>query len=206
VGIQESEQNCLLKIHETDLNQIILIRHGKPKLSKKGWYTAKMAQEYSRLYDLVKVYDFDKIPVCISPEDVDTIYSSNLVRAKNTANKLNLNHLPIKSSSLFREFERDILLIPILRVPLKFWLVLSRLMWYSRLHSHRTESKKSANKRSELAADALIISSEENSNAVLVAHGMLNKKLAKTLSKRGWDKVYDNGNSYLSVKILAKAK
>jgi broad specificity phosphatase PhoE len=205
-GVMETDQNCLLKIHKAEVNQIILIRHGKPKLSKNGWYTAKMAQEYSRIYDLVKVYDFEKIPVCIFPDDVDTIYSSNLVRAKNTAAKLNINHIPVKSSSLFREFERDIITIPILKMPLMFWLGMSRIMWYSRLHSQTTESKKAANKRSEMVADALIKKSEEKSNAILVAHGMLNKKLVKTLSKRGWDKVYDNGNSYLSVKILAKAK
>ncbi len=187
------------------LTQIILIRHGKPDINQKGWFSSLDAQKYSENYNQVEVVDFETIPVCMEILKPDTIYSSILVRAISTANKLiNDQAIYIDSRSLFREFEREIFTIPLIRLPLNFWLVSSRLFWYLGIHSSRIESHKAAKKRVSLAADYLETKSGSQKEVILVAHGMFNKALSKELQKRGWTLVFENGNSYLSMKIVAK--
>lgn len=187
--------------------QIVLIRHGKPMLNKKGWFSSKEAKEYSRRYDLVGVYDFESNPFCFSPDEIDTLYSSNLTRAQSTASKILENsEIEIVQSRLFREFEREVFLLPVLRMPLNFWLVSSRLLWYANLHSSQTESYKAARRRADSAADFLELKATKDGRTALVAHGMFNKRLSNALQKKGWTQVYTNGNGYLSVRILAKKK
>jgi broad specificity phosphatase PhoE len=187
--------------------QIVLIRHGKPQLNKKGWFSAADAQKYSDLYDRVEVYDFSPSPFCFDENDLDTLYSSDLIRAVSTATKiLGESDIVLQQKTLFREFEREVFPFPVLKMPLNFWLVTSRLMWYSGLHSRRIESSVAAGKRVDLAAEFLEKKSQKNGKTALVAHGMFNKRLAKTLRRNGWTMVYQNGNGYLSLRILAKSK
>ena len=200
-------ENCFIEIlKDNSIKQIILIRHGKPKLNKKGWFSSRDAQEYSRKYDLVTVEKINKSPICFDAKKLDTLYSSNLVRAKNTANQIKKEAICLKSDPMFREFERDIFSLPILKMPLNFWLVTSRLFWYSGIHSNVTESRNKAIKRVKKSAYYLELRAEENETVILVAHGMFNGKLSKVLKKNGWEKVFDNGKGYLSVKIMAKKK
>ncbi|QNL21501.1 histidine phosphatase family protein [Hyphobacterium sp. CCMP332] len=209
-----SKENCLLKIITSEaknypdnqrIQQIILIRHGEPLLPKDGLFTSYMAQEYSRLYDEVEVMDFEQRPVCLENLDLDTIYASNLVRAKNTAQKIIENrNIHLQSEKLFREFEREILPVPFIRLPLNFWLVFSRLMWYARLNTSNIEGYDMAKKRIAYAAKFLEYKSNKNDLTLLVAHGMFNKSLAAELKKRGWTLVYSNGLGYLNVRVLAK--
>lgn len=205
--ISNKHENCKIQIlQDSSVEQIILIRHGNPKVDKKGWFSSKDAQEYSRLYDLVEVERIIQSPICFDSNLIDTLYSSNLVRAKNTAAQIKNDVVFLKSNAIFREFERDIFSFPILKMPLNFWLATSRLFWYAGIHSKSTESRKSAMIRVKKSADYLINRTEENGIVVLVAHGMFNGKLKKVLKKKGWENVLDTGKGYLSVKILAKRK
>ncbi len=205
-----SNENCLLKIIHTEaenhnFRQIVLIRHGEPLLPKEGLFTSYMAQEYGRLYDEVEVLDFNQSPVCLENLDLDTLYSSNLVRAKNTAEKIIEDRkIHLQSDMLFREFEREIFPVPFIRLPLNFWLVFSRLMWYAGLNSSNIEGIGHAKKRVAYAAQFLENKSQSNDLTMLVAHGMFNRRLASELKKRGWILVYSNGLGYLNVRVLAK--
>lgn len=209
-----SKEACLLDIIKTEdlagfqneiVQQIMLIRHGQPLLSKEGLFSSFMAKEYSYLYDQVEVKDFDKSPICIKNQAIDTILSSNLRRAVNTAEKIiEERDIVLQSESLFREFEREVFLIPFIRLPLNFWLVISRAMWYARLNTSNIEGISSANSRVSYAAKYLEFKAKTNNPVILVAHGMFNKALSKKLKKRGWSLVYSNGHGYLNVRILAR--
>ncbi len=210
------KDDCLLDIIKSEslknlkgenIQQIILIRHGQPLLEKNGLFTSYMAQEYSRLYDEVEVLDFDKSPICLDGEDIDTILSSNLVRAVNTAEKIIDNRdITLQSEPLFREFEREVFVIPFVQLPLNYWLVLSRLMWYAKLNTSHIEGIKTAKKRVKYAAQYLEYRTKTSKPTILVAHGMFNRALATELEKRGWSLVYSNGLGYLNVRVLARIR
>lgn len=212
---KNADQNdCRLKIIEvleTDqgrkvhFDQIILIRHGKPMISKNGLFSSYMAQEYLRNYDRVNVAPIGVSPVCLEDISPDTILTSNLQRSINTAEKLKVDmDIVLHSSPLYREFELEVFTVPFVRLPLNFWLVSSRLLWYAGLSSSTIENIRSSNHRIRYVAQDLEKWMEYNNHVVMVAHGLFNRRLARELKKRGWTLVYQNGTAYLNVKVLAR--
>ena len=203
-----ASDSCLMRIFNQQghgFDQIILIRHGKPLLSKEGLFSSYMAQEYIRNYDLVKVQEFNQLPVCIDQIEVDTIFSSDLERARNTAEQIiGERDIELISNRIFREFELEIFPVPFFHLPLNFWLVTARLMWFANLSTIHIEGKKASNHRISYVAQELERTSTRNEPLILVAHGLFNKRLSKELHKREWNQVYENGMGYLSIRILAK--
>ena len=184
-----------------ELIQIMVMRHGKPLLEKKKKYTWKEAEEYIRAYDTVGVETFEATTVCI-PDGVNELYCSNLGRSISTAKFIAKDSLPLISDEKFREFERQILHIPSIKMPLSFWLVTARIPWI--FGSSEIESLKEARKRSNEVAKFLDESARKEKKTMLVAHGFLNRFLEKSLKKEGWQQVRNGGHDYLSVSIYTK--
>lgn len=184
--------------------QIILIRHGEPALDKKSARSRKGMKQYVFDYDTVKVHVFSKSPVEFKVEDIDTVYSSPLVRARDTAHRLFGNNFVIKEDSMFREFEREVFPLPLFRLKPKTWGILSRIPWLLGLQSRIIEGFRNAKKRAKQDALFLEMKAIEHGRAVLVAHGFLNRYLNKYLQEKGWQLSYDGGKDYLSVQVLTK--
>lgn len=205
-NLNSSQDTCLYIIPDPgdSISQIILIRHGKPLLNKKGKFNSRDARDYAHLYDQVGVNKFDPHKICFINSKIDTVYSSSIRRAENTAELIFRNEEVIISNKVFREFEKEIIPIPFLSLPLDFWLVYARTLWYLRLHHENIESVREAKERSREASSFLRDQSMKDQNVVLVAHGLFNRKLCKDLERNDWIKVYSNGNDYLNIKVLAK--
>ena len=184
-----------------ELIQIMVMRHGKPLLEKKKKYTWEEANEYIQAYDTVGVEAFEMESVCV-PDGVNEMYCSNLGRSINTAEYLSKNNIPLISDERFREFERQILPIPGIKMPLSFWLITARIPWI--FGFGEIESLKNARNRSKEVAAFLDKNAHENKKTVLVAHGFLNRFLEKSLKKEGWTQVKDGGHDYLSVSVYTK--
>jgi len=190
---------------DEQVQQIILIRHGEPILDKQCARSRKAMKQYIYDYDTARVLPFTKSPVLFSPEEIDTVYASPIVRASDTANKLFGSHFVIIEDSIFREFEREVFPLPLIHLRPKTWGILSRIPWIIGLQSRNIEGYSKAKRRAK--SDALFLEQKANQNgrAALVAHGFLNRYLKKYLMKNGWQLSYDGGKDYLSVQVLSRA-
>jgi len=197
-----SDQNQI-KIDQSII-QIILIRHGQPMIKKRGWYSYSGALNYIYAYDTVGVYDFDKPPVNFNSTDVVEIYSSPLPRAYDTAQKIFGDSEIIIKNSMFIEFQREIIPLPLIRLPIKGWTTLSRFFWVLGLHSSEVPSFKSERLRAKYDAQFLEMAAGDNKKVILVGHGFLNKYIVKYLKKNDWDQSYNGGSDYLSVQVMTK--
>lgn len=186
------------------LLQIILIRHGEPALKKHGWMKRPSAEAFIRAYDDAGVYPFEQSPLLLRDTDPDTVLTSSLRRAQHTARLAFGEEVRYRSDSIFREFERKILAFPSLRMPLRFWLLSSRVLWLLGTNDQGVESFREAKERTARAAQKLETRAKRHKKAVLVAHGFLNRYLRKALQKRGWTLVYDGGHEYLSTVLLVR--
>lgn len=186
------------------LSQIILLRHGEPALNKKGWRKRKEAIQFVRAYDSVGVYPPAFTPVCLTSNELPTIYTSSLNRSISTAKQVFQEEQVQVSDSLFREFERKIFAFPNIKLPLNWWLVGSRVFWFMGLNKKGVESFSQAKKRARLAAAFLQKDALANGKTLLVSHGLLNHYLVKYLEKEGWTEVFDGGKGYLSQKVMIK--
>ncbi|MDB4303555.1 histidine phosphatase family protein [Desulfosarcina sp.] len=188
----------------SEILQIILIRHGEPDLNKKGWRNRNEAIQFMKDYDSAIVKPLSKKPLSLGSIPVDTIFHSTLPRAENTAQRTFGDIEFLVGSSDFVEFERQAMKWPNMKMPIKFWTTGSRILWMMGLNDKNIESFSRAKKRA--IKNTLFLSSEAENNGIviLVAHGLHNKYLKKFLRKSDWEIVFNNGNDYLSVKILAK--
>ncbi len=184
--------------------QIMLVRHGKPELSREDWFTRKEAEAFIRAYDSVGIYHYEGSPLTLESNDVKQFYTSKLRRAIHTAELISEEKVPIVQNELFNEFQRKIISFPNIKMPLGFWLVCSRGFWVMGLNRKGIESFGQAKKRAKLGAKTLEGYAKEEKRTILVAHGFLNKYLRKYLKKRGWVLIKTGGQKHLGVSLLVK--
>ena len=195
-------------IPEHDINalqQIIIIRHGEPAMNKKGWKSRDGAIRYTEMYDSVGVYDFDQKPICLRENDIDTIYTSLLPRAIDTAEKTIGVSIPLVSEALFNEFERKIIKFPNIKLPRKFWSITSRSMWVVGFNNKGIESFSEAKERSRKAARFLDEKSNTSGKALLFSHGFLNKYIKRYLREMGYNTIDLDGQAYLGAYYFYKS-
>ncbi len=189
---------------DVEVLQIMLIRHAVPKIKRKGWTTFYEADDLRQAYDTVEVYEISDSPVRIHPEEVENIRSSPLIRARSTAEQLFKPNYTIIYDSTFIEFRNEIIPIPWIKLPLKFWKVTSRLFWMAGLHSENVPSLSNEKQRARAGAAKLAKWVKEEKRIVLVAHGFLNRYLIRYLKKAGWQHSFDGGYSFSNVQVLTK--
>jgi len=186
------------------VKQVILIRHGEPILDKHSARSRKKMKQYVYDYDTAHVKPFQHSPVSFNESKLDTVYSSPIVRASDTAHKLFRDHFVIVEDSIFREFEREVFPLPFFRLRPKTWGVISRIPWILGLQSRNIEGFRNAKQRAKSDVQFLIAKANQNGRAVLVAHGFLNRYVSKFLQEEGWQLSHDGGKDYLSVQVLTK--
>jgi len=203
---QQDPQGCLMLFsdHTSNIQQIILIRHGEPDLDKKGWRNRKEATQYMMDYDSVGVVPFSQGPICTNDNPITNVFHSSMPRAKHTTQLAFGDQFTLIENSDFREFGRKNMKFCNIRLPLKFWTGGSRILWLLGLNDKGIETYKEARNRTQSNAHFLAKQSCIDQHIILVAHGLHNKYLEKYLKRMGWKNVFDNGNGYLSMKILMK--
>jgi broad specificity phosphatase PhoE len=189
---------------DASLQQIVLLRHGEPDLDKNSRRSYKQMKQFIYDYDTVRVKPIEQVPLIIDPSKVDLIHSSALMRAYNTSEQLYGHEIEISADSLFREFEREVVAFPILKLRPKTWGVWSRIFWVMGFKSNSIESFRQAKSRAKEIAEFLAEDANENQYSVLVSHGFLMRYVKKELIKNEWQLSYDGGNGYLGALILTK--
>lgn len=201
----DSTQQAELAKQGKRMLQIYLIRHAKPNLKKKMFYSAKEAQQYVKDYNSVPIIPFDPALVQDNLSDDHLIYCSNLPRSQETALNIFGDRFTIVSDSVFREYEiRMVDAHSIVKLPLGLWQAFSRGSWLLGFNHRGIESRKEARERTKQATENLIKIAELEETAVLIAHGMLNGGIAGELKRRGWKLIQKKGQTNLGATILIK--
>ena len=89
------------------------------------------------------------------------------------------------ADALFAEAPLPAPRIPLLRMRVPKWAVLSRLLWYAGFHAGIDDPATTA-RRAVQAADMLIARARRSGTAALVAHGYFNWMIGRELARRGF--------------------
>lgn len=184
--------------------RIFLIRHARPVVSKKGYFSTAAARSYISDYDAAEVEQFVLEHETIPYQEVRQVYCSTLIRSRLTARQIFGDEVELIERHEFREFERRIFSLPLLRLPIRLWLVSARLLWMLGLNSKGIETFTQAKQRAREAASFLAAEAEQNQSVILVAHGLLNNFIRWYLQDLGWKSTLHEGSGFLSVTILEK--
>ena len=164
--------------------QIILLRHGKPKMPEQSIRADKF-NEWIAAYNSASLCDAslpsdETIAIGV---DAKAVICSNLPRSIESAQRLGLQ--PTFTDSLFCEMEMPYWSFPSPALSPNIWAVLFRLCWFAGFTSH-AESFKDAKVRANNATNQLIKIAQEHQQVIFIGHGLLNRFIAKALLKNGW--------------------
>ncbi|QCR24804.1 histidine phosphatase family protein [Pontibacter sp. SGAir0037] len=185
-------------------DSIYLIRHARPAVSKNGWFNAAAAKQFLSDYDTAAIEDFILQQQVLPLTRVKKVYCSTLVRSQLTAKAIFGSGVPLIIDHNFREFERKIFSLPLLRLPLHLWTLSARMLWFMGLNSTGIENFKQARQRAKSAAAVLAQEAKQEGIAVLVAHGLLNNFIRRELLRKGWKLTRRGGSSFLAVSVLER--
>lgn len=184
--------------------KIILIRHAKPIIdyySKCNFRQCrKIIFDYNSSPNLS--FDIDNLTMNWLTSLNCSVFSSDMTRTKLTASFL-FKEKNIKVDKVFREFDLDVLNIPLVKIRFNNWLAVSRIFWFCNLIKN-TRMPKDEIKRAAEATSILINHQKQEDNVVLVGHGMINHYISKNLKKEGWKLHKKIGKGYLGIKIYEK--
>ncbi|WP_424405309.1 histidine phosphatase family protein [Pasteurella sp. PK-2025] len=181
------------------MNKIVLIRHVTPLVnhSRCAYQEAKKRLEE---YDNTEKLDFTEINSQEISEmhlNLETIYSSSLIRARKTAEYLFPNKTIMTTEQLV-EFNLAIFPIPLLKLSFKNWLLISRILWLLGINKSQrnlTQEKKRINQ---------FIQENLNKNCIIVAHGFVLNEIKSHLIKNGFNMTTAKKQGCFSITILER--
>lgn len=179
---------------------ITLARHGEPDISRKvRLHAAEYAAWWAR-YELTGLLPGQSAPaaLCVSAKDAGVILCSTRPRSIESA----------RAIAAGRVVEIDIRFIeaPLppphwprwFKLSPRHWGVVSRVWWWCFNHHDGQERRKAAQLRADEAADHLITLAGAGADVVLIAHGFFNFMIGRSLKRRGWSLVENQGHDYWS--------
>jgi len=168
--------------------RIILIRHGQPDIAPAPRTSHRGFGDYIDAYEAAGLD-----PGSAPPEELqdlvgelDTLFTSGRKRADESARVL-APRAELIADPLFAEAPLASPPIPLLRMKVPKWAVVSRILWYAGYHPE-IENYRRAKHRAVRAADILIAKARADGAAALVAHGYFNFLIGRELRKRGFQK------------------
>ncbi len=177
---------------------IIIVRHGKPALSRKVRFTAQGFRDWWLLYDAGGLVPKQKVPKKIRKyaQDADVIISSPLLRAVESAQLASGRDPDIIDADLV-EAALPLPHLGGLKMGPKSWGTISRILWYLGW-SGGMESHRDARIRAEAMCGKLAGQAAGGKLVFVTAHGWFNRMLKGSLKKRGWKCVKQNGDLHWS--------
>jgi broad specificity phosphatase PhoE len=177
---------------------IVIVRHGKPALSRKVQLTWRGYRHWWEQYDAGGLAAEQKIPKKVKAyaESADLVISSPLRRA-------------VESAKLASGEDPDIIDLDLVEAPLpspnlgplkfnpRIWGAIARVVWFCGW-SGGMESHRQARMRANLMSDKLGNYAQDGKLVFVAAHGWYNRMLKGSLKKRGWNCVSQNGDLHWS--------
>lgn len=169
--------------------RVILVRHGKPAISTNH---RTCHRGFSAYIDAYEASGLD--PSCVPPEEVqdlvkelDLIYTSGRPRSIDSARAL-APDAELVADPLFVEAPLASPRIPLLKVKVPTWAVMSRILWHAGYHPE-IENYRRSKQRAKKAADILTAQARKDGVAALVAHGYFNAIIGRELRRRGFSRI-----------------
>lgn len=172
---------------------IILVRHGKPALSRKVRLSSREYRDWWLRYDEGGIVPDQKVPKKVRKwaEKAHVFYSSPLRRA-------------VESLRLAADREPDVILADLVEAPLpsppiplklrpKSWGTWSRVVWFIGW-SDGMESHGKARARANAAAKTLGEAAAGGKVVYVSGHGWFNRMVKGSLMKQGWKCASQNGD------------
>ena len=164
---------------------ITLIRHGPPAVSLQQRVRGHHFRQFVERYDAAEIEHRARPPLLAQQAiaHADRVFASHRPRAMHTAELLGVLSPPIVDPQ-FREIEFPVDFSCHFRFSALTWTAIALALW--RLgYSAQCESFVRAKQRAQAAADILEAQTQAGT-VVLVAHGGINRLIAKELRHRGW--------------------
>ncbi len=166
--------------------RIVLIRHGQPFIDPAPRTSHHGFRDYIDDYEAAGLD-----PKSAPPEELQdlvgelaAVFTSGRKRAEQSAKVLAPN-AELIADPLFAEAPLASPRIPLLRMKVTKWAVVSRILWYVGYHPE-IENYRRAKRRAVEAADILMRKASADGAAALVAHGYFNYLIGGVLRKRGF--------------------
>jgi broad specificity phosphatase PhoE len=165
--------------------EIILARHGRPKLRQWSWVTPRQFGDWIRAYNEAGVF-VENIPEPSREKVIRSgrIVSSPLPRCVQSAQAL-APLQTINPDEVFREAELPHATWGFPWLPPSVWTVLFGGAWFCG-YSANSESFVAASSRARSAATSLIALAEEHQSVFVMGHGIMTTLIAKELIEKGW--------------------
>lgn len=177
---------------------IIIVRHGKPALSRKLWMNWRGYRKWWEQYDAGGLLLDQKVPeqVIAYAAESDLIISSPLRRAYESAVRAAGKEPNILDPDLVEASLPPPRLGPI-RLRPKTWGVFARIWWWFGW-TDGLESHSDTKIRVKRAATKLEDHASGGKTVFVTSHGWYNRMLKGQLEKRGWKCVFKNGDLHWS--------
>jgi broad specificity phosphatase PhoE len=171
---------------EERLVQIVLLRHGKPKIRTDLRLSAAEWGTWVAEYNAAGI-DPEVPPPESAIEKVKSCsfaVCSDLERSRKSADALGIERVSI-CESMFRELDMPHAGWRYPRLSLVAWAVIFRLMW-ALGYSRNSESFREGRARARLCAERLAEMAAEHESVVFVGHGALIWFVSRNLNAMGW--------------------
>jgi len=166
--------------------RILLIRHGRPDLPVSPRTCHAGFRDYIDAYESAGLDPRNAPPEELQDlvRELEVVFSSGKKRADESARILAPNAEFIVDP-LFVEAPLASPRIPLLRMRVTKWAVVSRVLWHTGFHPD-IENYRKVKRRATQAADLLIERSRIENAVALVAHGYFNFLIGRELRRRGF--------------------
>lgn len=168
--------------------RIVLVRHGRPAIST---HQTTGHHGFSDYIDAYEAAGLD--PKSVPPDELQElvkeltpVFTSNRPRSQESAKAI-WPDAELIADPLFEEAPLASPKIPLIKLGVAAWAVMSRILWHAGYHPE-IENYRRAKQRAKAAADILMFKAQEDGTAVLVAHGYFNLMIGRELARRGFKK------------------
>ena len=166
--------------------RIILIRHGQPHIALSPKASHAGFADYIGAYEEAGLAPSNLPPQELRDlvQELDHVFTSDRPRSRQSAAAL-APHAALTADPLFTEAPLAPPRIPLLRMAVPKWAVVSRILWHAGF-APGIENARQAGRRADRAADILVKRARETGAAMLVAHGYFNWMIGRRLKRRGF--------------------
>ena len=184
--------------------EIILLRHGKPKIQSLKKISASDFAQWVHAYNLSGLCTSSNptSDAVSMANKSDAVVCSNLLRSSDSAKALGISKITLQSSQ-FNEAGIPVANWASPKMSPKLWAVVFRILWLFG-YSSNSESFKETKSRASKAAAMLIDLANEHGRVLFVGHGVYNRILAKELKSLGWAGPKNPGSKYWSFGMYGK--
>lgn len=188
----------------TLMDTIILVRHGKPALSRKVRLTWREYRDWWVLYDEGGITPGQQPPkhVCEWAHDADIVLSSPLRRAVESA-ELAAGRAPDLTLAGLVEAALPSPPLGPLKLRPKSWGTVARILWYLG-YSDGMESHSEARARANSVCVELEDCASDGRTVYVSGHGWFNRMVKGSLMARGWHCKSQNGDLHWSRRRMVR--